>query len=134
MFNKVKDFFVKFDKAKIKAKIDIATDMSKNFIDETKNKFNNLYETNLNTGLHFLSKGHIGEANFRFWFMCKTWKEEIVPQYYYAYCLLIKGKVKDSKSILEKIQEQNTDAKILLDKINNGKSDEVVEEYKKNIS
>jgi tetratricopeptide (TPR) repeat protein len=120
ILNKIDDFFKKI------------VDSVKYFIKNTKYKLNNLYETNYNNGIKYLENGHIWDATFRFKMIKKFWPNKFEAQCKYAICLLILNMPKDAENLLNdilKIDNENYEAKELLEKIKDGKIKEITDEY-----
>ncbi|MDR3290066.1 MAG: hypothetical protein LBT02_02165 [Rickettsiales bacterium] len=124
MFKKVNDFFSKFKGESLNL-----YDKAKEFIKETKIKWDNLYQTNMETGMEHFKSGHLYDARFRFWFIQKFLSKESEPLYYYGYCLILSNEIEKGKFVLEKIFSQYPMAENLLKRVNNDETKNIIEEY-----
>lgn len=109
------------------------TKKSKDFYKDNRKKFQNLYETNYNTGLYHLEHGNLWDATFRFRVVRIFWPDEIDPRYQYAVCLVLKEKNNEAEVILEDILKKNSNyknAKDLLKKIQNRETEKMVAEFR----
>ncbi len=103
------------------------------FINNTKEKFKNLYQTNYNTGLHHLEHGNLWDASLRFKIIKKFWPDKLEAQYQYAVCLILQNMNEDAKVVLNEILKKDqkySEAKVLLKDLEGGKTQKMVEEYK----
>lgn len=127
MFSGAKNFF---NRAKEQALS--LFDRAKNFIEDSKNKFENLYQTNYNTGMYHLEHGNLWDATLRFKIVKRFWPNQLDGQYQYAVCLVLQEMNGDAKLVLEDIlakEPDNSKAEDLLQKIETGKTKEMVDEF-----
>jgi len=136
MFANTKDFF-----KNARGQITSIIRRVKNFIDDVKDKFHNLYQTNYDTGMYHLERGNLWDAAFRFKIIKRFWPDMLDAQYKYAYCLVLQGFNSDAKTLLKEIlvKDQNyTQAKELLEKVENNDTEKVIADFKakldKNVS
>ena len=128
MFATTKEFFKR-------AKVQILNifDKSKNFIKSSREKFQNLYQTNYNTGMYHLEHGNLWDATFRFKIIKRFWPNELEAQYKYAYCLVLQEMNGDAETLLKEILEKDPnyeEARNLLQKIENNDTKKMVDDFK----
>ncbi len=102
------------------------------FIEDSKRKFQNLYQTNYDTGIYHLEHNHLWDASFRFKIIKRFWPNELKAQYMYAYCLVLQNFNGDAKRLLEEMLQKDpnyTEAKELLERIKNNDTKELVDKY-----
>ncbi|MDR2527324.1 MAG: hypothetical protein LBC92_05625 [Rickettsiales bacterium] len=124
MFNKIKNFYNDY-----KQKTLLVVNNAKLLAKDTKVKFKDLYQTNYDTGMYHLKNGNLIDATFRFNIMSKLWKKKAEGKYYYAYCLILNGKIDKSRLILMGIKDDYPNADSLLHRIDNNEVGKIIEEY-----
>lgn len=95
---------------------------AKNFLTDSKFKFNHLEETNMEVGLAHLRAGNWKDARFRFWFMSKVWSDNLEARYLLALSQFACMKTYLMRPVLVSILEENHDytpARELLQKLDN---------------
>ncbi len=128
MFDKIKEFFKKWT-----AKFLDFINLSKTFIKQQKEKLKNLYQTNYNTGMFHLEHGNLWDAAFRFKIIKKFWPDKLEAQYQYAICLVLEDMKNDAIALLKDIlkkDENYSDAKQLLNDLENNIENPVIKSYK----
>jgi hypothetical protein len=96
-----------------------------------------MYETNYKIGMFHLSRGNLWDAAFRFKIIKKFWPDKLEPQYQYAYCLVLQNMNGCAIQLLNEILEKDpnyTEARELLNKINNDESSEIIKEFKEKLN
>ena len=129
MFENIKDFL-----KKAKNQMISAYKNSKSFVNESRMKFGNLYQTNYNTGMYHFNHGNLWDATFRFKIIKKFWPNELEGQYMYAYCLILQGLNNDAEKVLTEILKKDSsyiEAEELLEKIDDDETKSIIEEYTK---
>ena len=104
----------------------------KTFIDDSRTKLKNLYQTNYNTGIYHLEHGNLWDATFRFKIIKRYWPDQVQAQYMYAYCLALQNMNIDAKNVLSEVLEKQPnyeEAKYLLKLIKNGQTQKIISEY-----
>lgn len=107
------------------------------FFKRNKEKLNHLYQTNYNTGMYHLEKGNVWDAIFRFKIIQKFWPDKLEAQCKYALCLILNEMNDDSERLLNDIliKDPNLEeAKDLLSKIKEGKTANVIREYREKVN
>ncbi len=105
----------------------------RDFAEDSKRKFHNLYQTNYDTGMYHLEHGNLWDATFRFKIIKRFWPNELEAQYKYAYCLVLQGLNSDAGVFLNEILAKDanySEAKELLEKINNNDTAEIIADFK----
>lgn len=128
MFENTKDFF-----RKARGQISSIAEKVRFFIEDSKKKFHNLYQTNYDTGMYHLSHGNLWDAAFRFKIIKRFWPNKLEAQYMYAYCLVLQNLNFDAKKLLNEILEKDPnylEAKDLLEKIEKNETAKVIDEFK----
>lgn len=118
---------------KTKSKIILFFGQFQNFVNDTKEKFKNLYQTNYNTGMHHLENGNLWDATLRFKIIKKFWPNKLEAQYQYAVCLILQDMEQQAKILLNEMiaKDKNyTEALNLLKDLESGNTQKMVEEYK----
>jgi hypothetical protein len=95
-------------------------------------KSKHLYETNIDNGLYHLKKGNLWDAVFRFKIVSVFWKGKEEGKYYFAYCLVLIGKINDAKSLLGTIPNFSKTEE-LLTRLENGEGQNIIKEWKEQI-
>ncbi|MDD2840048.1 MAG: hypothetical protein PHY80_02870 [Rickettsiales bacterium] len=104
-----------------------------NFVNDSKEKFKNLYQTNYQTGMYHLEHGNLWDATLRFKIIKRFWPNKLEAQYQYAICLILQGMKGDAILLLNDIlkKDQNyIEAQILLEDLKNERVPLIIEEYK----
>ena len=128
MFNRIGEFFKKW-----MAKFLDFINLCKTSIKQQKEKFKNLYQTNYNTGMFHLEQGNLWDASLRFKIIKKFWPDKLEAQYQYAICLVLEDMKDDAISLLKDIlkkDENYSDAKQLLNDLENNIENPVIKSYK----
>ena len=128
MFNRIGEFFKKW-----MAKFLDFINLCKTSIKQQKEKFKNLYQTNYNTGMFHLEHGNLWDASLRFKIIKKFWPDKLEAQYQYAICLVLEDMKDDAISLLKDIlkkDENYSDAKQLLNDLENNIENPVIKSYK----
>lgn len=128
MFNRIGEFFKKW-----MAKFLDFINLCKTSIKQQKEKFKNLYQTNYNTGMFHLEHGNLWDASLRFKIIKKFWPDKLEAQYQYAICLVLEDMKDDAISLLKDIlkkDENYSDAKQLLNDLENNIENSVIKSYK----
>lgn len=93
---------------------------AKEFLLDSKYKFQHLEETNMDVGLTHLYNGNWHDARFRFWFMSKVWPENLEARYLLALSQFACLKLYLMRPVLVKILQEDpqfSKAKTLLQKL-----------------
>jgi len=128
MLKNTKEFF-----KRTKFKVVLFFDKFESFVNNTREKLKNLYQTNYNTGMYHLEHGNLWDATLRFKIIKKFWPDKLEAQYQYAVCLILQNMNQDATALLNEMlgKDQNyIGAKNLLEDLENGRTQKIVEEYK----
>ncbi len=132
MLTNIKQFFEKTKKQSVSL-----FQRAKAFIDDSKTKFRNLYQTNYDTGIYHLEHGHLWDATFRFKIIKRYWPNELQAQYMYAYCLVLQNMNNEAEKLLIKILAKDPDyeeAMDLLSDIENDNTQKIVSDYNNKVN
>lgn len=132
MLENTKEFF-----KKTKSKIILFFSQFQKFINDTREKFKNLYQTNYNTGMYHLENGNLWDATLRFKIIKKFWPNKLEAQYQYAVCLVLQNMNQQALALLSEIltkDENYAEASNLLKDLENGNTQRMVDEYKAKFS
>ena len=128
MLENTKEFF-----KKIRSQTILFFGNFQSFINDTKEKFRNLYQTNYNTGMYHLENGNLWDATLRFKIIKRFWPNKLEAQYQYAICLILQNMNQQAIALLSEmlIKDKNyIEARNLLTDLENGNTKKMVEEYK----
>lgn len=128
MFANTKEFF-----KKARGQVTSIIEKVKIFIEDSKRKFHNLYQTNYDTGMYHLEHGNLWDATFRFKIIKRFWPNKLEAQYRYAYCLVLQGLNSDATILLNEILKKDPnykEARELLGKIEGNDTAKMIADFK----
>lgn len=128
MFANTKEFF-----KKARWQVISIIEKIKIFIEDSREKFHNLYQTNYDTGMYHLEHGNLWDASFRFKIIKRFWPSKLEAQYRYAYCLVLQGLDSDATRLLSEILSKDSnykEARELFDKIEKNDTAKMVADFK----